>query len=230
MVSFTDQGHQLSFDSNLAEVVQSSSIFFNQKKDAGANPAFRSIDPVQANQMLDQHYLGSVPTTRVLSAYSDGEAVAIYGRPTTGNIRFGFKTQELMRLWSPDVYSGTLSKFLSQTIRQVRNDFQEVELLVAYADPRANHHGGIYRASNWLYAGTSADGGATIFIIHDPLFGLPQVVHTRTVSHRYGHCNRRRLEQELGVRIDTIKRVPKHTYYYPLNKKTRKILCESIPI
>ena len=211
---------ELGFDIDDAEVVQASSTFLYQRKNTSANLVFRSIDSTTANSLLTEHYLGSVPTTRVLCSYTDGEAVAIYGRPTTGNVRFGCKTQELMRLWSPDVYSGVLYSFLSKTVQQLRKDFSEVQLLVAYAAPEVNHHGGIYRASNWFYAGKASQGGPQALIING------EIVHTRTVNHRYGHANRKRLEQELGIDITPIKRVQKHTYYYPLNKKIRAILRE----
>jgi hypothetical protein len=29
---------------------------------------------------------------------------------------------------------------------------------VSFADPEENHHGGIYQAGNWIYAGKSTDG------------------------------------------------------------------------
>ena len=68
----------------------------------------------KANQQLHAHYLGSVPMIRILDAYTDEEAIAVFGRPTRGNIRFNLPATELMRLWSPDDYEGTLSSFLSQ--------------------------------------------------------------------------------------------------------------------
>ena len=55
-----------------------------------------------ANSMVATHYLGPVRSARVLIALTDGEAVAGYGRPTTGNIRYGLPATELMRLWSPE--------------------------------------------------------------------------------------------------------------------------------
>ena len=80
----------------------------------------------EANQQLHAHYLGSVPMIRVLDAYTDGEAEAVYGRPTRGDIRFNLPATELMRLWSPDEYEGTLSSFLSQSMKLLKKDHPEV--------------------------------------------------------------------------------------------------------
>ena len=180
----------------------------------------RIISADIANSMLTAHYLGPVRRARVLMAFTDGEAVAVYGWPTRGNIRHGLPATELMRLWSPDEYSGTLSQFLAATLKELQRYHPEINLVVAYADPEAGHHGGIYRASNWIYTGHASQGGPQAMIING------ERVHARTVNHRYGHADRRRLEAELGVTVTPIKRVPKHTYYYPLTKSARKILKE----
>ena len=103
----------------------------------------------KANQQLHAHYLGSVPMIRILDAYTDEEAIAVFGRPTKGNIRFNLPATELMRLWSPDDYEGTLSSFLSQSMKLLKKDHPEIAIIIAYADPTAGHHGGIYQASNW---------------------------------------------------------------------------------
>ena len=202
----------------------------------------RLVSADVANSMLISHYLGPVRRARITVACSDGEAIGVYGWPTTGNFRFGFSTIELMRLWSPDQYSGVLSQFVAQTIKIIHKECPEVDLLVSYADSEAGHHGGIYRASNWLYAGRASAGGPQGFIIDkEPNQGIHQIgfpglvedsqtsiVHTRTVSHRYGHCNREQLEKELGVKVTAIARVPKHTFYYPLTKKVRRVLNQKI--
>ena len=200
-----------------AEVVEQGITPFDQNGIASSSLAFRSINSAQANAMLSEHYLGAVTPARVLASYTDGEAVALYGRPTRGNVRFGYQATELMRLWSPDEYNGTLSQFLSMTVRAIKRDFPDVQILVAYAAPEAGHHGGIYRASNWIYTGKARQGGPQALIID----GV--TVHARTVNHRYGHSNQKRLREE-GHTVEAIARVPKHTYYYPLNRRARRDL------
>ena len=174
----------------------------------------------KANQQLHAHYLGSVPMIRILDAYTDEEAIAVFGRPTKGNIRFNLPATELMRLWSPDDYEGTLSSFLSQSMKLLKKDHPEIEIIIAYADPTAGHHGGIYQASNWTYVGKAQHGGPQALIING------ETVHARTVNHRYGHASQKRLREELGLSVEAIPRIPKHLYYYPLTRQARKCLIE----
>lgn len=183
----------------------------------------QTISSYAANGMLTDHYLGSVNPARVLKAYADEEAVAVYGRPTRGNTHLGLASIELMRLWSPDVYSYTLSAFLSKTLKLLKLHAPSIQIVVAYAASEVGHHGGIYRASNWFYWGRAKAGGPQALIING------EKVHARTVNHRYGHANQQRLRQE-GHIVESIARIPKHTYYYPLTRLARKTLLYEVNI
>ena len=105
-------------------------------------------------------------------------------------------------------------------MKLLKKDHPEVEIIIAYADPTAGHHGGIYQASNWTYVGKANQGGPQALIING------ETVHARTVNHRYGHANQKRLREELGLSVEAIPRVPKHLYYYPLTRQARKCLVE----
>ncbi len=52
----------------------------------------------------------------------------------------------------PGVPKNACSFLLSKSVRMIREDGRFVSL-VTYADERQNHLGGIYKASNWAYAG-----------------------------------------------------------------------------
>ena len=189
--------------------------------DVGASPTLRSISHGEANSRLVHHYLGAITPARILCAQTDGDAVAVFGRPTRGNVRFGFSATELIRLWSPDDYL-YLSRFLSRALRILRHDYPSVALVVAYADGEVGHHGGIYRASNWFNFGRARQGGPAALIIDG------ERVHARTVNHRYGHANQKRLREELGLDVQAIPRMPKFIYYYPLNRQVRRRLEQEI--
>lgn len=48
-----------------------------------------------------------------------------------------------------------VSKIMSVALKWLKSSNQGIKLVVSYADPDQNHHGGIYQATNWLYAGLS---------------------------------------------------------------------------
>jgi hypothetical protein len=66
------------------------------------------------------------------------------------------RTLELNRLViNEGKEKGTLSYFVSQCLKQLPKPL----CVVSFADPNNGHHGYIYQATNWLYAGLSEKGG-----------------------------------------------------------------------
>ena len=47
------------------------------------------------------------------------------------------------------------SRFISQTIKDLRQKHSEIKCLVSFADQTEGHFGYVYQASNWLYCGTT---------------------------------------------------------------------------
>ncbi len=47
------------------------------------------------------------------------------------------------------------SRVVAIAIRFLRKQSPGLRLVVSFADPAENHHGGIYQAGNWIYSGTS---------------------------------------------------------------------------
>lgn len=45
------------------------------------------------------------------------------------------------------------SWILSRVIKSFKRDFQNVKMLISFADPTFGHSGTIYKSSNWLYDG-----------------------------------------------------------------------------
>lgn len=48
-----------------------------------------------------------------------------------------------------------VSKIMSVAIKWLKSSNDGIKLVVSYADPDQGHYGGIYQATNWLYAGLS---------------------------------------------------------------------------
>lgn len=49
-----------------------------------------------------------------------------------------------------------VSKIMSIAIKLIKKKDPALQLLVSFADQSKSHHGGIYQATNWIYAGTSS--------------------------------------------------------------------------
>jgi hypothetical protein len=101
--------------------------------------------------MSTNHYLGDVPKTSsfIYSCIEDERVVAAaaYGPCQAAKLPPGYL--ELKRLVSGDM-KASLSSFLSGTLRLLRSE--GVPAVLTWADPSAGHHGGIYQATNWIYA------------------------------------------------------------------------------
>lgn len=51
-----------------------------------------------------------------------------------------------------------VTRIVALAIRFLRKANEGLRLVVSFADPAANHHGGIYQGGNWAYLGTSSNG------------------------------------------------------------------------
>ena len=97
-------------------------------------------------------------------------------------------------------HDNSVSRILAITLKMLRKEFGNLRLVVSFADPLCNHHGGIYQAGNWLYTGRCSPS--------------TEVFHKRKwikrVDSTRGHTGEKRI-------------VPgKHRYLMPLDEAMRK--------
>lgn len=139
--------------------------------------------------LLHKHYMGRVPAiithafglfhveakipsgicTYSLPARGFNDGYGVFGKDENYKV----PTYELSRLViNEGVQRNLLSFFVARTFRF----FPRPVCLVSYADGNAGHHGYIYQATNWMYAGLSEP--AKIFI--NKHTGEP--IHRRTLS------------------------------------------------
>lgn len=93
----------------------------------------------------------------------------------------------------------------------LRKQSPNLRLLISFADTAQGHHGGIYQAAGWTYAGlTTTD---KVFIIR----GEPK--HPKTIHSLGWKQNEAWLRQHVDptARRETLP--PKHRYLLPLNKE-----------
>jgi hypothetical protein len=55
-----------------------------------------------------------------------------------------------------DKHESAVSKIVSISMKFLRKHCPNLRLIVSFADQSKGHHGGIYQAGNWIYAGQSA--------------------------------------------------------------------------
>lgn len=128
------------------------------------------------------HYSKSVPKSKLskVGVWENGKfiGVVIYGCGATPNLGRPYELQqneciELVRI--------ALTKHITPVSRIVKisNAWMHkanpgLRLIVSFADTSQGHHGGIYQAGNWIYAGRGAS--ANFYMIHGKL------THPRTLG------------------------------------------------
>lgn len=107
----------------------------------------------------DFHYSGRMPAN-IQHCYAIREVGGLFG--DTGQIvagvifsipptRWSENVLELSRLVRVEHYASPLSSLISFAVKHLKS--QGHHLLVSFADWTQRHHGGIYQASGWNYAG-----------------------------------------------------------------------------
>jgi hypothetical protein len=168
--------------------------------------------------------------------------VAVYGFPVGARAPTSIcegltkdNVLELTRLFVHDGYGSNIeSNALSKTFQWIKENDENIKVLISYADNGQGHLGGIYQATNWLYQGTNTD------IALMPNFGISiqnnpyKWIHSRTVFSMWGSGNLEHLKREIGK--DGYKEFwrreepPKHRYIQILaqNKRERRDLMKRL--
>lgn len=110
------------------------------------------------------HYSKSVPVPPLvkIGAWEDGQfvGVIIFSRGASTNLYKPYGLQqiegcELTRVALRN-HKTPVSKIMRHAIAFLKKKCPGLKLIVSFADPAQGHHGGIYQAGNWLYAGKTA--------------------------------------------------------------------------
>lgn len=170
------------------------------------------------------HYSRSMPTPPVLriGAWEDGQYIGcvLFSRGSTTNLGkpYGLSNTEVCELTRVALtrHRVAVSQIVAQAIRMLRIKERGLRLIVSFADPEQDHHGGIYQAGNWLYSGQSS--AYDKFRDKNGRVWHPRQVATNGYKWQYG-------EYRQVPRIadcERIRVVGKHRYLYPLDKAMRK--------
>ena len=115
-------------------------------------------------------------------------------------------------------HAAPVSRILGIAIRFLRRHAPGLELIVSYADLDEGHHGGIYQATNWVYAGKTGVGSVSVYLVNG------RKVHNRNINERCLHAKEKGLawvRKNLDPNAEAIKSLGKHKYLMPLTEEMR---------
>jgi hypothetical protein len=156
------------------------------------------------------HYSKCVPRGKVIKfgCWENQQfiGVVLFGHSASPYVMkpYGLKQHqgcELVRV-ALNKHKTPVSKIVSIALKILRRSNPGLKLVVSFADPAQNHHGGIYQAGNWIYTG---DSNPTIELY---------------VNKRWQHMRRAWYTKTANTKRRTMP--GKHRYVMPLDKTTRK--------
>lgn len=166
------------------------------------------------------HYSACLPSGKLsrFGVWEDGRFIGcvLFGRGATPAIGkpFGLtqlEVCELVRIALAE-HAAPVSRIVAIILRLLHRCSPGLKLVISYADPGMQHHGGIYQAGNWLYLGTSQPQTRKM------AYGKPY--HKRSVSSVIGATNKL---PDGPIEV-------KHKYAYPFDPQLRaRLLPQTKP-
>lgn len=143
---------------------------------------------------------------------------------------------ELTRLVILDGYGKNIESYcISESIRQLKNEYPNVKCILSYADTEVGHIGTIYQATGFLYQGDNYADVALMPNYSVSLTGPPDYkwIHSRTVYSKWKTHNVDLLKLRIGKTFWRKKESGKNRYIKFIsskvdNKKLTKSLKHSI--
>jgi hypothetical protein len=169
------------------------------------------------------HYSKSVPVPPLVKVgvWEDEKfiGVLVFSRGASASLfkPYGLKQDqgcELTRV-ALTKHKTPVSRIMSIAMKFLKKTNPNLELIVSFADPSEGHHGGIYQATNWIYAGQSAPS-------YEYIDKFGRKWHSRQVSEKGWNIQQ-------GQKRKTVKpsecakvfKEGKHRYLMPLKNKEK---------
>lgn len=175
------------------------------------------------------HYSGCLPAGKItkIGVWENSKfvGVVLYSRGASPDLltRYGLQQTEGCELTRIALtkHSSSVSKIMAISFKLLRKISPGLKLIVSFADPGQGHHGGVYQASNWVYAGISSQGGAREYLIDG------KWIHQRSMGAKFGKAGKEFADSK-GIKHR--KPTRKHVYLMPLDKGLKeKIIKLSMP-
>lgn len=172
------------------------------------------------------HYSGVAPCFRTvrIGVWEYGAFVGciIFGSGATQQLGspYGLHQNQIAELQRVALrqHISPVSKMISRAIKMLRQQSPGLLMLVSFADTGQGHHGGIYQASNWIYAGTTS--GANYYLCHGKKW------HPRSIHAKYGSGSQTMawLQKNVDPSARYVSDAKKHRYVMPLHESMREKL------
>lgn len=168
---------------------------------------------------LHWHYSGCIPKSKLVKIgvwendVFKGVIIFSYGATPDLVKPYGLSMIEgceLTRIALRDHFT-PVSRMISIALKFLKKNSPGLRLVVSFADPNENHHGGIYQATNWIYTGRSQG----CYFYRDK---HGKIWHPRNVSENLslsGKCIK-------PSQCEKIWKEGKHRYLMPLDDEMRK--------
>lgn len=117
------------------------------------------------------HYSKCIPKSKLakIGVWEDGKFIGcvIFGVGATRTLvaSYGLIPEEgceLVRVALAE-HKTPVSKILAIAIKIIKKTFKGLKLIVSFADPEQDHHGGIYQANNWIFNGRTSASDEYIY-------------------------------------------------------------------
>ena len=178
--------------------------------------------------VMNWHYSRALPAGKLVKvgAWEDGAFVGVVmfglgaGASTNGS-RYGLAKShdvaELVRVALAPTHRSPTSRIVAIAIRMLTRQSPSLRMLVSFADTLQGHHGGIYQAGNWIYAGETE--GDRVFIVRG------RHMHPKSVHARGWVQSAEWLRRHIDPNAENRKLPGKHRYLYPLDDDMRERLA-----
>jgi hypothetical protein len=166
------------------------------------------------------HYSKCIPVGKLVKvgAWENNKfiGVVLFARGATPNLGNPYnlgqdECVELVRI-ALTKHQTPVSKIAAIAIKFLKKSNPKIKLIVSFADQSQNHHGGIYQAGNWIYAGQS--GSAKFYMIKNKL------THPRSLGS-LGLIQNLSGAQKLDQNAYVVDVPGKYRYLMPLDSEMR---------
>jgi len=167
------------------------------------------------------HYSRCLPAGKLVKvgAWENNSfvGVVLFGRGATPNLGSPYnlgqdECVELVRV-ALRSHKTEVSKIVAIAMRFLKRTNPKLKLVVSFADQTQGHHGGIYQAGNWIYAGMGAP--AKFYVINGKL------THPRSIGAK-GLVQNLAGAKKLDPFATEKLILGKHRYLMPLDSETRE--------
>ncbi len=172
------------------------------------------------------HYSQSIPKSKLvkIGAWENGIFIGclIYSYGATPQIGspYGLKMIEVCELTRVALtrHASPVSRIMAISLTMLRRHCPGLKLVISYADLDRDHHGGIYQATNWIYAGRTKPD------CYLKVNGI--IEHRKTIYDRYGCQSLDWLRRKVDPKASRIMDSGKHKYLMPLERELAKNLAQ----